>query len=148
MWHHCHHVFARSWTRQSRPSQLSPRVHNFSIVTTNASCRLCYARAAFTTADGKVAESARCCPPGTSCCFAMWFMVSRKDLITFFVTFLLVSCSRVCLLDVSRLLGLTLRHFAPVCSSHRDSLTRWRLATVQEPVRVFFFCVFSIGCCM
>ena len=46
---------------------------------------------------------------------------------------------RVCLLDVSRLLGLTLRPFAPVCSCHRDSLTRGRLAIVQEAVRVFFF---------
>ena len=53
--------------------------------------------------------------------------------------FVLVSCSRVCLLDVSRLRGLTLRHFAPVCSCHRDSLTRGRLAIVQEAVRVLFF---------
>ena len=68
-----------------------------------------------------------------------------EDFISFFVTFVLVSSSRVCLLDVLRLLGLTLRHFAPVCNCHRDSLTLWRLATVQEPVRVIFFCVFSIG---
>ena len=53
-----------------------------------------------------------------------------------FVTFVLLSCSSVCLFDVSCLLGLTLRHFAPVCSCHRDSLTRWRLALVQEAVRV------------
>ena len=32
-----------------------PRVNNFSIVTTNAFCWFRYARAAFTTADGKVA---------------------------------------------------------------------------------------------
>ena len=61
-----------------------------------------------------------------------------------FVNFMIVSCSRVCLLVVSRLLGLTLRHFAPVCSCHRDSLTRWRLAIVQEAVRVLFFSVFSM----
>ena len=30
----------------------------------------------FTTADGKVAKSTRCCPPGPSRCFATWFMVS------------------------------------------------------------------------
>ena len=42
---------------------------------------------------------------------------------------------RVGLLDVSRLLGLTLRHFVPVCCSYRDSLTRWRLALVQEVVK-------------
>ena len=53
-----------------------------------------------------------------------------------FVTFVLLSCSRVCLLDVSRLLGLTLRHSAPVCSCHRDSLTRWRLALAYEAARV------------
>ena len=58
------------------------------------------------------------------------------DLFSLFVTFVLLSCSRVCLLDVSRLLGLTLRHSAPVCSCHRDSLTRWRLAFAQEAVRV------------
>ena len=56
-------------------------------------------------------------------------------------------CSRNCLLDVSRLLGLTLRLSAPVCSCHRDSLTRWRLALAQEVARVvssassrLFFC--------
>ena len=46
---------------------------------------------------------------------------------------------RVCLLVVSRLHGLTLRHFAPVCSCHLDSLTSWRLVIAQEAVRVFFF---------
>ena len=59
--------------------------------------------------------------------------------------FVLLSCSRVCLLDVSRLLGLTLRPSAPVCCCHPDSLTRGRLAIEQEAVRVFFFSVFSIG---
>ena len=67
------------------------------------------------------------------------------ELLSCFVTFVLLSCSRVCLLVVSRLLGLTLRPSAPVCSCHRDSLTRERLAIVQEAVRVFFFSVFSIG---
>ena len=61
-----------------------------------------------------------------------------EDFLSFFVTFVLVSCSRVCLLHVSRLLGLTLRHFAPVCSCRRVSLTRWRLAIVQEAVRFIF----------
>ena len=49
---------------------------------------------------------------------------------------LLLSCPRVCLLDVSCLLGLTLRSSAPVCCCHRDSLTRGRLAFEQEAVRV------------
>ena len=69
----------------------------------------------------------------------------KEDLIFPFVTFVLLSCSRVCLLDVSRLLGLTLRPSALVCCCHRDSLTRVRLAIVQEAVRVFFFSVFSSG---
>ena len=69
---------ASSWTRQSRPSPLFPRVNNFSIVTTNACCRFREARAAFTTADGKVAKSATCCPMGPSRCFDMMSMVSRK----------------------------------------------------------------------
>ena len=61
------------------------------------------------------------------------------------VPFVLLSCPRVCLLVVSRLLGLTLRPSAPVFCCHRDSLTRGRLAIVQEAVRVFFFSVFSNG---
>ena len=39
------------------------------------------------------------------------------------------------ILDVSRLLGLTLRPSAPVCCCHQDSLTRWRLALAQEAAR-------------
>ena len=141
VWHHCHHVFARSWMRQFRPSPFSPRVHNLSIETTNACCRFRQARAGFTTADGKLAESVRCCPLEPSRCFAMMSMVSRKVCSPF-------SCCLAhafVLLDVSRLLGLTLRHFASVCCCHRDSLTRWRLALAQEAVRVFLFSVFSIG---
>ena len=68
----------------------------------------------------------------------------KKGFLSFFVTFVMESSSRVCLLVVSRLLGQTLRHFTPVCSCHRDSLTRVRLAIVQEAVRVFFFSVSSI----
>ena len=95
------------------------------------------ARTALTTADGKVAESARCCPPRTYfTLFCHVFDGIKGVLFSLFVTFVLLSCSRVCLLDVSRLPGLTLRHSAPVCSCHRDSLTRWRLALAQEAVRV------------
>ena len=60
----------------------------------------------------------------------------KEGFLSFFVTFVMDSCSRVCLLVVSRFLGLTLRLY---------SLTRGRLAIVQEAVRVFFFSVFSIG---
>ena len=52
------------------------------------------------------------------------------------LSFFLLSCPRVCLLDVSCLLGLTLRPSAPVCCCHRDSLTRGRVAFEQEAVRV------------
>ena len=41
-----------------------------------------------------------------------------------------------CLLDISCLLGLTLRSSAPVCCCHRDSLTRGRLGFELEAVRV------------
>ena len=108
VWHHCYHVFASSWMRQSRPSFFFPRVNNFSIVTTIACCWFRQARATFTTPDGKVAEFVRCCPLGPSRCFAMMFMVSRK----FFSPschFGIVSCSRFCLLVVSRLLGESFR---------------------------------------
>ena len=62
--------------------------------------------------------------------------VRKNVLSSFFVFLVLLSYSRDCLLDVSRLLSLTLRHSAPVCCCHRDSLTRWRLASAQEAVRV------------
>ena len=60
----------------------------------------------------------------------------KEDLIYTFITFVLFSCPRVCLLDVSCLLGPALRPSAPVCCCHRDSLTRWRLALEEEAVRV------------
>ena len=99
------------------------------------------------TACGKVATSARCCPPGPSRCFATWMMVSWALFILLLCHFCAPFCSRNCLLDVSRLLGLTLRHSACVCSCHRDSSTRWRLALAQEAACVvssmfsrLFFC--------
>ena len=69
----------------------------------------------------------------------------KEDLLFPSVTFVLLSCPPVCLLDVSRLLDLTLRPSAPVFCCHRDSLTRGRLAFAQEAVCVFFFSVFSFG---
>ena len=56
----------------------------------------------------------------------------KEDALSPSVTFVLLSCPRVCLLDVSSLLVLTLRPSAPVCCCHRDSLTRGRLAFAQE----------------
>ena len=139
--------------------RMKPWFNTVSAVTTDACCRLRYARTTFTTGDGKVAKSARCCQPVPSRCFATCVMVQwtphsqctlafclrtcrRTFLSSFFVIVVLLSCSRACLLDVSRLLGLTLRLSAPVCSCHRDSLTRRRLAVAQEAARVIF-CVFS-----
>ena len=61
------------------------------------------------------------------------FLVSLKVCSSFF--FCVVLPTR-CLLDVSRLLGLTLRPSAPVFCCHQDSLTRRRLAFEQEAVRV------------
>ena len=74
-WHHCHQVIADFWTRQSRLSLFFPRAFIFSFLTTNACCLFHSARATFTTTDGKVAKSARCCPLGPSRCFATcsWF---------------------------------------------------------------------------
>ena len=74
-------------------------------------------------------------------CHAFWF--SLKGCSPFFSYSFVVLPTR-CLLDVSCLLRLTLRPSAPVCSCHRDSLTRGRLAILQEAVRVFCS-VFSIG---
>ena len=114
--HHCHHLFANSWRRQSRPSP-------FSLVLDN-----CMLSVPLGAARGKVAKSAKCCPQGT-----LWYQ-GRFNL--FFVTFVVLSCQRVCLLDVSRLIILTVRPSAPVSCCHQDSWTRWRLAFVQEAVRV------------
>ena len=53
----------------------------------------------------------------------------------FFLFFFFFVLPTRCLLDVSRLLGLTLRPSAPVCCCHWDSLTRGTLAFAQEAVR-------------
>ena len=58
----------------------------------------------------------------------------KEGFLSFCVTFVMESCSCVCLLVVPRLLGLTLRHFAPVCCCHRVSWARGRLAFAQEAV--------------
>ena len=66
--------------------------------------------------------------------------VAEDCTVFFFFKLLLVPIALVCLrcslLDVSRLLGLTLRPSAPVCCCHQDSLTRWRLVLAQEAARV------------
>ena len=108
------------------------------------------ARQPILTACGGMAKSARCClpRPPTSFCqtydgtmrsklprhHCLCLRTLRKSALFF------PSCAPVCprgsLLDVSRLLGRTLRPSAPVCCCHQDSLTRWRLAFAQEAARV------------
>ena len=78
VWHHCHHVFANFWTRQSRPSLFFPRGSTLSAVTTIACCPYLCAKATFTTADGKVAKSASSYALRHSRCFDTSLMVSMK----------------------------------------------------------------------
>ena len=116
LWYHCQHVFAIPWTRQSWPSLFSLVLITFSFLTTIACCRFREERTTLTTACGGMVRSARFCPLWLSRCFAMVFMVSRAFFFAFFSIFVLLFWSRVCLLVVSRLLGLTLRRSAPICS--------------------------------
>ena len=124
---------------------LLPRVHNFSIVTTDAQLSVLLSTSDLHHCRWQSGEICQVLSTGACTLFCHVVHGFKEDFISFFVTFVLVSCSRVCLLYVSRLLGLILRHFAPVCSCRRDSLTRWRLAIAQEAARVISFCVLSIG---
>ena len=107
----------------------------FSAVTTNACCSVPLSTSDLHYSRWQSGEICQVLSTGAFTLFLPFFPS---------LSLVLVSCSRVCLLHVSRLLGLTLRHFAPVCSCRRVSLT---LAIVQEAVRFYFFCVFSIGPC-
>ena len=73
VWHHCHHAFTSSYTRQSRPLLFFPRGCIFSMVTTIVCCLCHLVRVTFTIAVGKVAKIARRCPPGLSRCCATHF---------------------------------------------------------------------------
>ena len=105
------------------------------------------------TACGGMAKSARCCSPRPSRRFAKRAMEQWRSSLSRHhcllastrcgrLSVLLYSPSWSCfalarsLLDVSRLLGLTLRPSAPCLRCHRDSLTRWRLALAHEAARV------------
>ena len=136
--------------RQSRPSLFFPRVNNLSIVTTNAFCRFRLARAAFTTADGKVAKSTRCCPLGPSRCFAMmcsWFDGSFSLLLCHFRA---PVCASILL---TRLSARCLPSSWPGAASFRSclKLPPGFLDTLEAGncagSRVLFFSVFSIGPC-
>ena len=113
------------------------------------------ARKLLLTACVRMAKSARRCSPRHSRRFAKRAMEqcaqNSRGTLPFASTrcgrlycfqkkrFSLVASAHVCLrgslLNVSLLLGLTLRPSAPVCCCHRDSLTRWRLALAQEAAR-------------
>ena len=139
MWHHCHHVFARSWTRQSRPSPLSFVLKN--LLGCDDKCML---SVPLSTSDLHYSrwQSGEICQVLSTGAFTLFSHVvhaSQKIFSPSLSLLCLCLAHSVCLLHVSRLLGLTLRHFAPVCSCRRVSLTRWRLAIVQEAVRFYFF---------
>ena len=86
-------IFLQHPVRGSQGHRLLIRDNTFSAVTTNACCQFHQARTTFTTADCKVAKSARCCPPGPSRCFATWLMVSWAffSLLCHFSAFVLLS---------------------------------------------------------
>ena len=124
------------------------------------------ARTPLLTACGRVAKSARCCPSRPSRRFAKramesWVLHSQGTIafclhtLRTTVQTVFPSCAPVCprgsLLDGSRLLGLTLRHSAPVCCCHQDSLTRWRLAFAQPRVLLLLrlpICSFESRCAL
>ena len=135
VWHHCHHVFEIFWMKQSRPSPLCPRDNIFSIVTTNGLLSVPLSTSHLHYRRWQSGEIFQVLSTGAFTVLCHVFNGIKEDLLSSFVTFVLVSCPRICLLDVSCLLGLTLLHSAPVCCCHWDSLTRGRLAFEQEAVR-------------
>ena len=103
------------------------------MVKTFACCPCHLVRVTSTVAVGKVAKIAKRWLLELSCCLATFLVFFKRRVLSFFVC--LVVLPTRCLLDVSRLFGLTLRPSALVCCCHRDSLTRGRLALAQEAVR-------------
>ena len=71
----------------------------------------------------------------TLLCHAFWFSLKGCFSPCFSFLFCLAVLPTCYLFHDSRLFGLTLRPSSPVCSCHRDSLTRGRLAFAQEAVR-------------
>ena len=81
---------------------------NLSIVTTIAYCRFCCARTTFTTADGKVAKSARCCALVPSRCFAtcLWYQGRFSLSLCYFCAIVLPTRLSACrLLDLANCAG-------------------------------------------
>ena len=144
VWHQCHHVFECSWTRQSR-------LRCFSLVLTTSRLwrQLHVVRSFLSTSDLHCSrwQSGEICQvlstgAFTLCCHV--FMVSRKihsHPLSFCAIILPTRLSARCL--PSSRPGTA--SFRSCLSLPQGSLTRGRLAFVQEAVRVFFFSVFSIS---
>ena len=110
-----------------------PRGCTFSMAKTIACCPFHLVRVTLTFSYWQSGEN---CQVAAGAFTFAWlhFLVFFKWRLPFFFACLVVLPTR-CLLDVYRLLGLTLRPSAPVCRCHRDSRTRGRLALAQEAVR-------------
>ena len=136
VWHRCHHVFASCSTRQSRPSLFLPRVCTFSVVMTVAWFQYQW----HVRPSPQQMAKWRNLPGPRVFHWGLHVVVPRAsnfyEGLLFLCFFGLLSCPRVCLFDVSCLLGLTLRSSAPVCCCHQVSWARGRLAFGQEAVRV------------
>ena len=128
-------MFSKAPRRDSQDLYCFSFVWIFSMVKTIVRCLCHLVRVTFTFPDGKVSKIARWWPQGLSRCYATLLGSLQKGGWLALFIFCLVVLPTRCLLDVSRLLGLTLRPSAPVYYCHRDSLTRWRLAFTQEAVR-------------
>ena len=124
-------------------------ITTFSAVTTDASWLVPSSTNALTNSMWQSSEICEVLSTGAFTLFCHDVHGFTEDFLSF-VTFVFVSCSRVCLLVVSRLLGLTLRPSAPVCCCHRASLTRWRLAFQQEGLELLLLrlpiCSFESQC--
>ena len=90
-------------------------------------------RVTSTLTVGRVAHIATRWLPELLCYLAAHCWFSPIGECSPFLLFLAVPTR--CLLDDSRLLGVTLRPSALVCCCFRDSLTRGRLASAQEALR-------------
>ena len=123
VWYRWHHVFAISSTKQSRSSPFVSCQHLLGR-DDNCTKSVLSSNNDLNTSRWQSGEICQVL------CTGAFTLLCHVLLISF--TLVLLSCSRVSLLDFSRLFGLTLRPLAPACSCHQNSLTRWRLALAQE----------------
>ena len=116
-----------------------PRGCTFSMVKTIASCPFHQARATFTTAVGKVAKSARWCPPGLSRCWATHPGFSLKGCSSLLLSGPRVVCSMSPVFSVWHCVH-------PLLSDATRILWHaggWRVS--RKPCVFLSFSVFSIG---